>query len=415
MPLPTSDRRHSLEDWLRSPRRRALLVAVAVLLVAAGSAFFRHERSLLRRGDSPWGVIFALQLLQWWMWAAAAWPLLAFARWLLAKRGSWLVFAAVQIPFSVLVATGSAKLDDHLADRFLGWEGSPRTSDRLGPPRPAPGTLPGDSGDDRTSSWTRRREQWERIRFWQVQLPGELFTYWFVLALGATVTTYLASRDQERRARELELRTERLRTELAHAQIGSLRSQIHPHFLFNALNSVSGLIRSGNTEVALGTVAAIGELLRTTLDSDDEQEITVEEELRIAERYLEIERIRFGDRLRTSTRSDPSASSQLVPALLLLALVENAVQYAVAPRAEGGSVELEVSLRDRRLVLVVSDDGPGFPEEVLRGGNGTSDRTHIGLANCRKRLAATYGDEAEMTLENRPEGGARVRIELPAS
>ena len=139
-------------------------------------------------------------------------------------------------------------------------------------------------------------------------------------------------------------------------------------------------------------------------------------ELSLSEHYLDIERIRFGDRLETVTHVEPGLGNATVPALVLLPLLENAVQHGIAPRSDGGRLGLDIRREGRRICMTVSDDGPGFPDDILGGDEATrapGERPHIGLENTRARLTMLYGEAGTLTLENPPEGGARVVVRVP--
>jgi len=242
-----------------------------------------------------------------------------------------------------------------------------------------------------------------------------VLVYWVILALGGGLHSFLEMRRRERSTADLELRAARLDAQLSEMQVSTLRGQLHPHFLFNALHSVGGLIRAGEERLALRTLAAIGDLLRSTLDHGEDEKVLLRDEWRIAERYLEIEGIRLGERLRVSIEAEEGVQQALIPALLLLPLVENAVRHGVAPRTEGGSVRVNARREGEALVIEVSDDGPGFPGHVLAGetvpeGQGLRG---IGLRNSRERLRALYGEAQCFELSNAPDGGARVRVVLP--
>ncbi|MCB9915116.1 MAG: histidine kinase, partial [Planctomycetes bacterium] len=238
--------------------------------------------------------------------------------------------------------------------------------------------------------------------------------YWALLGVAWGLDSFLRQRNEERERAALALRASRLERDLVEANLSNLREQLHPHFLFNALHSVGGLIDEGRGELAASLLAELGELLRALLDREPEQLAPLGQELELAERYLEIEGARLGERLSVTFREEVDASRALVPSFLLLPLVENAVRYAIAPRPAGGVLEVDVRREGDALVIEVRDDGPGFPPEVLAGEpRGDGERRSIGLANTRSRLAALYGDAAALELTNRVEGGARVRVRLP--
>lgn len=209
----------------------------------------------------------------------------------------------------------------------------------------------------------------------------------------------------------LDLASERgrlLRAEvLAHeARLRALRLQLSPHFLFNALNGVSTLVAESRNEEANRMLAGLGEFLRATLDTPERDEIPLGDEIEHARRYLEIEEIRFGDRLRVDVSMSADASEALVPPLILQPLVENAVRHAVVPRESGGEISIVAARREGWLLLGVHDDGPGIadPGNVANG---------VGLSNTRDRLAELYGGRAELSLSRSGRGGLAVSIRLP--
>ena len=234
------------------------------------------------------------------------------------------------------------------------------------------------------------------MRSRRFRMPRDMGVYWAILALGAGVTAFLRSRNQERAAAASTLNSANLETQLARAQMDSLKSQLQPHFLFNALHTIGGLIRAKDQPGALQTISALGGLLRKTLDLGESQRVTLGEELEIVEAYLSIEKIRFDDRLVTVVDTAEEALGYRVPALILLPLVENAVRYRVEPRVEGGRVEVEIAVAKDRLRLEVRDDGPGFPKQVLVGESPEDGRAHIGLENSRRRMEMLYGRRDEL-------------------
>lgn len=206
----------------------------------------------------------------------------------------------------------------------------------------------------------------------------------------------------------LQLRTQELEREralklAADARLSSLESRIHPHFLFNTINSVSALIREDpvKAERVLEQLAA---LLRFSLDSSQVGFVPLEKELKIVRNYLEIERVRFGSRLRFTVEAPDDISCIEVPPLSLQTLVENSVKYAVAPRREGGQVSVRAARTGERLHLTIQDDGPGFEVESLKPGHG--------IDTLQARLLTLYGTEAALDLQ-RLDSGMQVTLSIP--
>jgi two-component system LytT family sensor kinase len=213
--------------------------------------------------------------------------------------------------------------------------------------------------------------------------------------------------DYFRRFREQQVAAERLRTEMVQAQLLALRSQLNPHFLFNALNSVISLM-DRDVPAAQRMVARLGDLLRLSLNAT-ETEVSLERELALVKQYLEIERIRFGDRL-TFTVDVPRDLLDLpVPNLVLQPLVENAIVHGVGPRPGPGRVTVQAHQMGDTLLLRVLDDGLGLDRADSNVGFG------IGVGNTRARLAAIYGATASLTLREAEWGGCIAEIRLPVA
>lgn len=185
----------------------------------------------------------------------------------------------------------------------------------------------------------------------------------------------------------------------------ALQMQLNPHFLFNALNSIATLIHR-DPENADRMLVRLAELLRLSLDNTSAQEISLRQEISMLERYLDIERIRFGDRLSFAVHLPPELHGALVPTLLLQPLVENALRHGLGQVARPGRVDISANARDGKLCLTVADNGVGLPP-------GRPARDGIGLSNTRARLQHLHGDRHQLRLENRPEGGVQVIVELP--
>jgi signal transduction histidine kinase len=230
-------------------------------------------------------------------------------------------------------------------------------------------------------------------------LGNNLLTYASLVALAHVWFYFRAVRRRELRAAELQ-------TQLAEARLAALRSQLHPHFLFNALNGISGLVRS-RPEVAEDMLAELAELLRRPVHNPAEHETSLAEELRFTDRYLKLQGMRFGDRLRVRREVSAAALDARVPALVLQPLVENAIEHGAGRRLAGGTLEIAAAVRDGTLELRVADDGPGL------AGDAGPESWGVGLRNTAERLAQLHGDRARLELESPESGGLTVRVTLP--
>jgi two-component system, LytTR family, sensor kinase len=226
-----------------------------------------------------------------------------------------------------------------------------------------------------------------------VNLDKELLVY-CIIVLSSHATSYY------QRYREGELRA-------SQAQLQALKMQLHPHFLFNSLHSISALVHS-DPDAADKMIARLGDFLRLTLDASATQEVTLRKELEFLNCYLEIERIRFHDRLTTRVEVEPQALDCRVPNLILQPIVENAIRHGVAPRSAPGHVEIRAEREGQTLRLQVRDNGAGLPTNkscATKGG--------VGLSNARARLEQLYGAAYRFELENDPRGGCLVTLEIP--
>jgi len=212
----------------------------------------------------------------------------------------------------------------------------------------------------------------------------------------------------------------RLENQATQAQLAMLRYQLNPHFLFNTLNSISTLVLLKQTEPANAMLSRLSSFLRYTLVNEPTGRVTVAQEVETLKLYLDIERMRFEERLRTAFRIDPATENALLPSLLLQPLVENAIKYAVSPQEMGAEITIAAQLVGPNLRITVSDTGPGlqsggtgnrFAGVTFDGGEQVS--TGVGLANIRDRLAQAYGEEHRFETMEPPEGGFAVLIEIP--
>jgi two-component system, LytTR family, sensor kinase len=197
---------------------------------------------------------------------------------------------------------------------------------------------------------------------------------------------------------------------MAHeAQLKMLRYQLNPHFLFNTLNSLSTLTLEGRGAAASGMIENLSDFLRYSLESDPMQRVALARELESVEQYLGIEQLRFSDRLTVRISVDPNAVAALVPSMILQPLAENAIKHAVAKRAKGGTIEIDISCDRTTLDIRLRDNGPGdVPAE-----SGGTESIGIGLANTRERLRAMYGDNAQFSIEPVRPRGMEAHVRLP--
>ncbi|MCP3140622.1 sensor histidine kinase [Pyxidicoccus xibeiensis] len=227
------------------------------------------------------------------------------------------------------------------------------------------------------------------LRFWLGWLPMTAMTYAAVLGVAHAV-------DSQRRARENERQAAALAVQLAEARLQALQTQLHPHFLFNTLNAIVVLVREKETDTAARMLVLLSDILRQLLQQGATQEVPLREEVAVLSRYLEIQQLRFQDRLRVVWDVDAGVLDARVPHLVLQPLVENAIRHGISQRSAAGDLLIRARRQGDMLVLVVEDDGPGLPAgfELERGPG-------IGLSNTRARLGQLYGDAGRVSVANR--------------
>jgi two-component system, LytTR family, sensor kinase len=197
-----------------------------------------------------------------------------------------------------------------------------------------------------------------------------------------------------------------LEAQLSDARLRTLQAELHPHFLFNTLHAISTLVHT-KPELADRMISRLSDLLRLTFDRSGANRVPLQQELEFLQKYLEIEQIRFQDRLTVNFDIDPDTLDAEVPRLILQPLVENAIQHGIAPRSGPGHVQVAARREEGRLWLEVRDDGVG-----LNAGARARLRSGIGLANTRDRLACLYGERHRLDFSDGGPGLA-VRIEIP--
>src|SRR5688500_11522271 len=332
----------------------------------AGLSLFSASSTYLSYAYSPnrMGLGLALQYsaVNWALWGVLAIPIVLVAGRVSLEEGQRLRGILVLAAFGVFIAWSRVWLYGHLAHVLYGAEITPMA--------------------------LRIPRQW----------PANFLTY------GVLLLAYYAFR-YYRLYRERELRASQLEAGLAHARLEALRMQLHPHFLFNTLNSISTLMHR-DVEAADDMLSALSDLLRVALDRSAVQETPLNDELDFLRRYLDIEQIRFGGRLRVEMDIPPECLDALVPNLLLQPLVENAVRHGVASRLEGGIVAVRARRESDRLELAVTDDGPGVAANapIVEG---------VGLSNTADRLQQLHGEQQSVRIDSSPGGGFTVTVSFP--
>lgn len=226
----------------------------------------------------------------------------------------------------------------------------------------------------------------------------DFFVYWVVLIVGWGM-------DYQRKYLEGETRSAILATQLAEAQLQALKMQLQPHFLFNTLNSISALLLQ-DIEAADKMVARLGNFLRLTLESANSQMTTLKQELEFLRLYLDIEQVRFKDRLQVEFEVEPKTLDARIPTLILQPLVENAIRHGIARQYAQGKISVTTQINDGKLKVQVIDNGPGLTASYpLKDG--------VGLTNTRARLKQLYGEDYRLDLNNNDPQGLNVSLEIP--
>ena len=307
-----------------------------------------------------WWLIVFWQLAVWWVWGCLTPIVLGLGRKVTGANATWLRGLLIHLPFSLLLPAAHVAASTYI--RML----------------------------------IQPFDVWSDTRPFLAQYSGELrslflfdfFVYWAVLGVGYAF-------DYRERYRERESAASELKAQLAQAQLEALKVQLHPHFLFNTLHTISGLVRGGDRQPAVNMIAGLSELLRRALDSADEQEVPLGEEVKFVELYLDIQLVRFSDRLTVRTDIAPETLDAFVPNMILQPLVENAIRHGVSQSETPGTISISAYRAGRMLHVEVSDDGPG-----LQSGWRIGESGGIGLANTVERLKRLYGSEQRFELRN---------------
>ncbi|GGA02646.1 sensor histidine kinase [Dyella caseinilytica] len=242
------------------------------------------------------------------------------------------------------------------------------------------------------------------IDTWYALLSDQILTFVIAYALILTVTYVVDSREKVQRQMS---ETARLNGELSRAQLAALRSQMDPHFMFNTLNSIVGLVRDQRNDAAIGMIVGLSEFLRRASEDSHRAQVTLTEEIEYLQRYIDIQKVRFGDRLRVSLNIPVELGDAQVPSLLLQPLVENAIKHGVSKRIAGGEIRVAGARCDDTLRLTVYNDGPWVREDLDATSGG------VGLGNLRTRLQILHGDRSDLLLRPADTGGVEVVVTLP--
>jgi two-component system, LytTR family, sensor kinase len=358
---------------MTSTKKWAAIAAVWAMLgvIYAGPAYF--ETRAAGMGHAAWR-IFSWGILTWLAWA----PLTPAIVWLARK-------------FSLVEETWKRNLLVHLPGfLFVSALHSAAATAIILSIKPFD-----NMGDSPLSFWPRLLSRLKG------SLVPDLLIYGAVVGISYAVDYY-------HKYREREFLASRLEAQLAQAQLDSLRMQLHPHFLFNTLNSIVGLVRDNKNSAAVNMLVGLSDLLRHTLEHSSRHEVELREELNFIKLYLKIQETRFSDRLQIEFDIDPATTKALVPNLILQPLTENALRHGIGRSADSGLVGISSTVTDGHLRLTVYDNGAGLPDDWQMKGS-----TGIGLANTAARLQQLYDDDHQFDIRNREGGGVEVVILMP--
>lgn len=321
----------------------------------------------------PFWRAFGTDFLGWLIWIPATPIVLALGRRFPVERGSWWRVLPVHLVACVAISLAHSAFAALVYQWLLPF-GPPRV------PRPF------------LEMFTGRAMN---------QIHLDLLIYGAIIGVSYAVSYYFRYREREFRASQLE-------TQLAQAQLQTLKMQLHPHFLFNTLNGIAGLVRDSKNKAAVNMLAGLSDLLRYTLENAGKQEVPLKEELEFLELYLDIQQMRFSDRLKVEMRVEPEVFDAMVPNLILQPLVENAIRHGVSRRAGSGVVGIGARRDDGSLRICIYDDGVG-----LKRDDGTATVEGVGLSNTRARLSQLYGERQRFSLSDREGGGVEANLVIP--
>jgi two-component system, LytTR family, sensor kinase len=340
----------------------------------AGALFDASQTMLVMHamgGRRPWFPPFVIVFASWLPWALATPLVIELARRRPIVQGAVLESATVHLAAFAAISMTAEAWSAWLRVTFNPWRHTP------------PPTF---------------------VNSWISSLTDQILTFVIAYVLILTVTYVVDAR--EKMSRQM-IETARLNEELSRAQLAALRRQMDPHFMFNTLNSIAGLVRDQRNNAAVGMIVGLSEFLRRASADSHRAQVTLAEEVEYLQRYLDIQKVRFGDRLRVSLDIPADLLDASVPSLLLQPLVENAIKHGISKRVLGGEIRVTGARHDGVLRLTVYNDGPWVPEDLEGPPNG------VGLGNLRTRLQILHGDRSELRLQPAEEGGVEVVVTLP--
>ena len=313
-----------------------------------------------------------LQMVWAYLWALATPLVLLAANKLPLERNNWIRNSLIHLPISIILSGIVTAIGHIMVWLYLGLPlGRPFSFERMG-------------------------------RFVLANFSEGIGIYMLIALTSYAFNYYL-------RYHEGQVRTLQLEAQLSKAQLEALKMQLHPHFLFNTLHSISALLTQ-DTEAARRMITRLGDFLRLTLENSGSEEVTLQQEMEFLTCYLAIERIRFQDRLLTRIDVDDDTLNAKVPNLILQPIVENAIRHGIASRSTPGLIEIEAKHLNGLVRIQVRDNGPGLSEHRI---SENLFNRGLGLANTGQRLERLYGSRHLFDLRNNPNGGFVVTMEIP--
>ena len=354
--------------------RRVAFCLLGATVVALAFAAQNHATAVIDGYPADWWRSIRSSLVVWYTWALLVPPIVVLgSRFPIEREARWTRIVLWHVTGLVIITLHTA-ISTTAAFR-LGWIGPP--------PHGVTPTIP-------TAIWMR----------FQLTAAGNMLDF-LLIALAVNLDAHF------RASRARAMREAQLTARLAEAELGALKMQLQPHFFFNTLNTVSSLM-DGDVHGARTVLANLGDLLRLSMDRLGTNEAQLGDEFEFLEKYLDIQRTRYGSRLHVELRLGAGLATALVPSLILQPIVENAIRHAVEPRRAPSTIRVVATGVGSRLCLTVDDDGPG-----MNGARRDPSRTGVGLRNTEARLSQLYGQAQSFALVVSPLGGLRVNIELP--